>query len=269
MKQLNNNSVWKIASMLSPQNRQKLASASRDLLRALPPPSVVRYQSMVHPHRKRKRAISPVRNTGRLRNHPKYKQIRNKYREILLRGNLDNEPYAGITANNIAKTIDRELFHGARTVARTNSMKTDFENMMYEENTNHAKKLTNQVYDLRTGIRKMFTPIGTSLEKHYQSVLEANLKRALKGSSRPRPQPLHGPWHVRLTSGDLTTYMHVWNLIKKIVMTQSWNTVTLRSISEQIAYYFGENGSQKVSAAAKKIVGQIVDEHMRQRQPVL
>lgn len=261
MKKLNNNSVRKIASMLSSQNRKKLASVSSNLFRALPPPSVVRYQSMVHPHRKRKRAISPVRNTGRLRNHPKYEQIQNKYREILLRGNLDNEPYEGIT-NNIANTIDRELFHGAKTVARTNSMKTDFENMMRKENRNHAKKLRNKVYDSRTGIRKMFTPIGTSLENFYQVSEEAKLKRALNGSSRPRPQPLHGPWHVRLTSGDLTTYMHVWNVTKKIVMTQNWNRVTRKSINSAIASYFGENGSQQVSVAAKKIVDQMVAGHM-------
>jgi ribosomal protein L21 len=146
---------------------------------------------MVHPYRKRKRAISPVRNTGRLRNHPKYEQIQNKYREILLRGNLDNEPYEGITTNNIAKIIDRELFYGAKTVARTNSMKTDFENMMRKENINHAKKLRKKVYNSRTGIRKLFTPIGTSLLIGYQAAEEAKLKRALNGSSRPRP------WWIR------------------------------------------------------------------------
>lgn len=59
MDQLNNNSVREIAFMLSRQNRKALASASRDLLRALPPASAVRHQRMVHPHRKRKRASSP------------------------------------------------------------------------------------------------------------------------------------------------------------------------------------------------------------------
>ena len=65
MKQLNNNTLRHIASMLSPKNRKQLASVSINHLRALPPPSVVRYQSMVHPHRrKRKRATSPNRFNG-------------------------------------------------------------------------------------------------------------------------------------------------------------------------------------------------------------
>ena len=118
--------------MLSPQNRKKLASVSKDLFRALPPPSVVKYQRMVHPRRKRKRAISPVGNTGRLQNRPNYEQIKNKYREILLRGNLNSH-------KNIAKTIDRELFHGVKTVARTK--RSEVYNMMREENINHLENI--------------------------------------------------------------------------------------------------------------------------------
>lgn len=58
MNKLNNNSVRRIASMLSPQQRNNLQSTSTNLFRALPSPSFVTHQRMTHPHKKRKRSTS-------------------------------------------------------------------------------------------------------------------------------------------------------------------------------------------------------------------
>jgi len=285
MEQLNHNSVRKIASMLPPQNRKKLPLLSRELSGAFRTPPVSLRSALNRlvtpafemnpfdgakgtgkrgrndnappytgtiPVRKRKRGISSVRNTGRLQNHPKFKQIRNKYREILLRGNLENESYEGLTTNNIAKIIDRELFHGVSTVARTNSMKVDFQNMMLKENRNHAKKLRYGFYDSR-GIRRLFTPIGKSLNTRYQKSQEDKIKRGLNG--------LHPPWHVRLTRGHIPTYLLVWNVIRKILSTQNWRTTTRSSILSAIASYFGEEWPQAVSVKAKAIVDEMISSY--------
>ena len=93
MKQLNNNSVRKIASMLSTQNRRTLASASRDLLRALPPPSVVRHQSMVHPHRKRKRATSPPNTEHAKKLNDLHKKALNASKVMMRKVHADNHEF--------------------------------------------------------------------------------------------------------------------------------------------------------------------------------
>lgn len=183
---LNNNSVRIIASMLSPQSRQKLVLVSRDLLRALPPPSVVRHQSMAHPRRKRKRAISPVRNIG---HGVINKQIKNKYRELQLRGNIEkhwNNLSYRIIAKKIAKILDRELFHGVNTVARTSQRQNELENMIINANVMHKLDMKNRskVYNSRTGISKLFTPIGISLDSDYKAAEEAKFKRAMSRRSK-------------------------------------------------------------------------------------
>eukprot|EP00966_Prymnesium_polylepis_P104418 2418463-Prymnesium_polylepis.1 len=93
MKQLNNNSVRKIASMLSPQNRKKLTSVSSNLFRALPPPSVVRYQSMVHPHRKRKRVTSPPNTEHAKKLNDLHKKSLSASKAMMLKVHRDNHEF--------------------------------------------------------------------------------------------------------------------------------------------------------------------------------